>query len=313
MPFPHGCGTGVNADVIKNISDSEFEEIGQSVNGKVFALKDKNHPLYKEEYRMKITSWTEYFDQVNPGKSKPTFEEYVAKNPLIFFKDPWNRWVVLGEYDYQLMGGCGKPVIYLYPAKPTEVTVQMTSAIKFDTTIPEYQGGWRVLANSDGRLVNLNNNSCTGIDATRFGSEYALEACRKNSYPYLYWSGRILDRTYPEITQGWVIEPKATKEFLDRKLNEVGFSKQEKNDFMEYWVPQLENVKSPYIRVGFFGNREMDKLAPMTIAPQPDSYYRLFLDWTPLSKKPTNELRPQTIEKVVRRGFTVVEWGGLKK
>ena len=51
--------------------------------------------------------------------------------------------------------GCGgKPVIYLYPEEPTEVTVKVDIDGVFTSTYPAYGNGWTVTAQPDGTLTD---------------------------------------------------------------------------------------------------------------------------------------------------------------
>lgn len=314
VAIPAGCATDANTLVVKNISGADLQEIGDSPRGKLFSLKDKDHALYATQYKIKTGYEDETFMEVNK-RSKPGIEEYAGKNPLLFLQDYWGRWVMLGEFDFLLPGGCGKPVVYLYPTKPTEISVSFTSHINFDVAIPQYVNGWNVLAQPDGTLTDLQPEAtdCSSIDVTRKGSEYAKEACLANSYPYLYWAGQSTEREYPEITKGWVVERGNLVSFINDKFNEIGFTQREKQDFMSYWLPEMLKKNAAYYRVSFLQNSQVNQIIPMQIIPQPKSYYRLFMDYEPLSSKPSVDIEPQDLGRIVRDGFTVVEWGGLKQ
>jgi len=214
-----------------------------------------------------------------------------------------------------LPGGCGKPVIYLYPQKTTQVSVKFNVPVQFTADIPKYDDSWQVLANPDGSLQNLKSNqaTCSRIDFTKKGSEYAQKACETNNYPYLYWAGNIYSQKYPGITKGWVVAKDDLNDFLQNKLSEIGLSLNEKKDFMEYWLPDMLSKNSPYYRLSFLQTNELNYLFPMTVEPKPDTIFRIFLDYLPLSQKPTQEILPQSLNKLVRNGFTFVEWGGLKR
>jgi len=314
--FPAGC---VIMDyTLKNISDGELEKVASKNNKSLFALKDKNHPLYKVQYSRKVEQSKEFFSQINSGVKKPNYQEYVASNPLLFFKDGFNRLSVVGEWDYRLYGGCGKPVIYLYPQTTQEVSVKFTTPINLTTDIPKYNllSGWKVLATPDSQLTDLQPQftNCDNLDSSHFGSEYAKISCQKNNYPYLYWSGNRLGVEYPKMDKGWIIEKKNLSEFLDSKLDEMGLNAKEKSDMIEYWLPYLANKTGDYFRLSFLQTKEMNQIAPMNITPRPNTVFRIFLDWDNYQAKPGFELQPQNLDKLSsRNGFTVVEWGGLKK
>lgn len=312
--LPQTCAIDVNTFLVKNITSTDLEGFGFSKFGEVFMLKNKKHPLFKIQYDTKFSEGQGYYKDYKEAKA-PTLEEYINQTPLVFFKDYWGRWVMLGEYDYYTPGGCGKPVVYLYPTTPTKVNVQITTPIRFETTIPNYQNGWTVMAYPDGNLVDLHPEAtnCKDIDVTKKGSEYAYDACRNNSYPYLYWTGTSTEKSYPRINGGWIVERNNLKQFMSSKLDEIGFNANEKRDMLEYWLPHMERKNAPYYRISFLQTSEMNSIAPMRITPAPKSTYRLFLDYLPLSEMPVNKPEPQKLAKVVRNGFTVVEWGGLKR
>ena len=66
---------------------------------------------------------------------------------------------------------------------------------------------------------------------------------------------------------------------------------------------------APYYFVTFMGNSVMDELAPLNITPKPDTIIRVLMDFTEL-KAPIS-VEGYNIRTPVRKGFTVVEWGGV--
>jgi len=317
VAFPGACATTLNTAVM-NVGDTDLEQIGAVGNLALYKLKDANHPLYSLAYKNKIdyydidpTSW----DQMNKNIKKPTLGEYVNQNPLLFIKDHWQRWVALGEYDIMLPGGCGKPVIYLYPESPTNVSVKFDAPVQFTVDIPKYADSWQVKAYPNGDLVNLKPEltDCNQIDSTKKGMEYAKLACQNNTYPYLYWAGSILSKNYPEISKGWVVAQSDLSSFIQAKLFDMGLNTKETNDFMEYWLPDMLAKNAPYYRIAFLQTSDLNLLFPMTVSPKPDTTFRIFLDYLPLTDKPTILPEPQSLDKLQRVGFTLVEWGGLKQ
>jgi internalin A len=281
---------------------------------------DKSHPLIKKVYATKDQLKEQANDPVTfelDGKTvpQPSLATYAAKNPVLLEKDYWGRLIALGEYDYTRPGGCGKPVLYLYPTTPTKVNVSFAAPMELDVNIPTYHNGWSVLAQPNGQLTDLQPQftNCSTIDASKAGSEYAKQACASKTYPYLYWSGNSLTGDYPSVQEGWVVAKADLASFMNKTLDSVGFTKQEKADMLEYWLPQMQAKNSPYYKISFLQTAEMNRIAPMNITPAPQSLYRLFLDFTPLQSNSGISLKPQTLNKVVRNGFTAVEWGGLKR
>lgn len=310
LAIPSACAFDVNTWVLKNVSDSDFKKIGTSPDGDIFALTDPNHELYKMEYKAKVSGTPDDAWGYTKNPPKPSFSDYVAKNPMLFFKDFWGRWSAVGEYDYKLMGGCGKPVVYLYPEKETLVSIHFLSRMQLTTAIPSYQNGWNIMARPDGTLSEIGTRTDCSQIAPKFGSEYAPNACKDNSYPYIYWAGNSIERTYPQPDGGWVISASQLSRFMNDKLDEVGLSTKEKADMLSYWLPEMQKSDSPYYRISFLQTMEMDQIAPMLILPKPQSFSRIFLDYLPLVQKPSQNLLPQKLERIQRDGFTVVEWGG---
>ena len=316
IAVPYICGIDVDTPIIQNIADDELILFGTAFGHELFTLKDLEHPFYKLAYRNKMLMSKEEFEAVNTDMKKLSFEEYVAKHPLLFLKDFWGRWTAVGEYDYKMIGGCGKPVLYLYPEEPTDVSVSFAKPMEITYSIPTYQADWYVRAYPDGTLTDLlpENTDCTAIDATKHGSEYAQTACENNQYPYLYWAGNRIGMKYPINPHiGWIVSNQELPMFLDTTLDTIGFTEKEKEDFLSYWVPVLLEKDAAWYHVRFLQTSDMNMFIPMEIHPTPDRYYRLFLDWMPLSDKPAIPVAPQQLDTIVRKGFTVVEWGGLKQ
>lgn len=305
--------------VMKNISDDELVKIGSYQGRDVYKLKDANHPLYTLLYNFKLSygfSWEDHWFTIDePNPKAPSLSHYVDTNPLLFVKDPWGRLIAFGEAYYMNGDGCGKPVIYLYPQTTQKVSVKFDSPMDLTTDIPTYHDGWIVQAEPNGKLTDLQPQftHCDAIDSAHVGSEYAHDACLTKTYPYLYWAGKSLSNTYPTIDRGWVIERENLQNFLDQTLTKVGLNEKEKFDMLSYWVPVLEKKKAAYYRISFLQTIQMNTLAPMTISPRPDVLFRIFLDWKPLTTRPTVDLLPQNLNTLHRKGFTVVEWGGRQR
>lgn len=177
----------------------------------------------------------------------------------------------------------GKPVIYLYPEKETDCRVTVDYP-RFSYTYPTYEDGWNVTAFPDGRLINKKDNS---------------------EHYYLFWEGNErIDWSYEE---GFVVKGEDTETFLREKLAFMGLTPREYNDFITYWVPQMKN--NPYNLITFAGE-QYEKLAPLTVTPQPDSVLRVHMVYKPLKEK--MEIKEQILKPFERKGFTVVEWGGTR-
>ena len=124
-----------------------------------------------------------------------------------------------------LLTGCTdmrdeKPVIYLYPEQAQEVYVQLELDGEFTCTYPEYDNGWKVKAYPDGTL----RDQVTGKE-----------------YNYLFWEGT--SETEYDLSRGFVVEGKDTAGFLEEKLAYLGLNEKERNEFIVYWLPRMEDNK----------------------------------------------------------------------
>lgn len=176
-----------------------------------------------------------------------------------------------------------KPIIYLYPDNETEVEVKLNKKELLTTTYPKYNDSWSVLAKPNGTLIDKN----TG----------------RNLYG-LYWEGK----NYPSsvTNEGFVIKGEDTASFLEEKLEILGLNEREAEEFIIYWLPQMEHNKYNYIK--FTERSVIDKYMPLEITPKPDTLIRITMEFKPLTEK--INVKEQKLEKVERKGFTVVEWGG---
>ncbi|MCL2671323.1 MAG: hypothetical protein FWF10_04730 [Clostridiales bacterium] len=175
-----------------------------------------------------------------------------------------------------------KPVIYLYPEKPIEATVQLRYKGTLDFTYPSYDNGWRVKASPDGTLIDL-----------RDGREYS----------YLFWEGH--NEADYDFSRGFVIKGEDTVAFLQEKLAYMGLLPKEYNEFIVYWLPQMQN--NAYNLITFQGEAYINT-AELIIAPAPDSILRVFMVFLPLDAP--IQIEEQTLSPFTRTGFTVIEWGG---
>lgn len=174
-----------------------------------------------------------------------------------------------------------KPVIYLYPGEALEVSVKLDFG-GVTCTYPEYkEGGWNVTAYPDGTLIDS----------------------KGNEYSYLYWEGQ--SNAEFDFSEGFCVKGSDTAEFLRWALSEQGLTPREYNEFIVYWLPQMQD--NAYNIISF--QREIyEQSAPLSITPAPDSIKRVFMAYYPSDSE--KEISPQTLTGFDRSGFTVVEWGG---
>lgn len=206
-----------------------------------------------------------------------------------------------------------KPAIYLYPQKPTKIDITLSKTILIGTNIPKYHNGWNVMAYSNGKIIDLQPKytDCNKLKQNKVGFEYAYNACINNNYPYIFWDGRQITKPVPKKQEGWVINQSEIQTFLNEKLDKIGFNSTEKIDFISYWQYKLHQQNSKYYFIYFLQNEEVDDYAPMNINPKPNSINRILMIVQPIGKP--IKVNEQKLQKISRRGFSVVDWGGILK
>lgn len=194
-----------------------------------------------------------------------------------------------GHYDptvqnfvYEFLGAYAKPVIYLYPTETTDVSVKVLLDGELTCTYPDYRDGWNVTASPDGTLID---------NAT--GKEYYC----------LYWEGESAAEW--DMSKGEVVSGKDTAAFLEEKLSEIGLSPRERNEFIIYWLPRMQDNEYNYIT---FQTEAYSAAVPLEVTPQPDSVLRVFMVYASVPEY--FETQPQQFGGFERNGFTLVEWGG---
>jgi len=290
--------------------DKELTVVGKTIRGdSIYEIVDKaNNTLYQKDFENIYNLEQNYNDNsesivtsseqliyslnksdfFNPAKNKK-YKNYLDSVPFIFWKDEFGNWRVYARAYYwqqqtkMNMAECGKPVIYLYPQKDTNVNVQVAPNGGLTVVDPFYpSSGWDVLATPESVLTNTDGKT----------------------YPYLFWEGKAYGMNIPN--QGFVLKREQMGKQMTALLAKLGLNAKETKDFLEFWQSKLE--EKDFAFVTFLPQSEFDSLAPLTVSPQPDKVIRVFMIYEPLDS--FVKVAPLKIETPVRSGFTVVEWGG---
>ena len=180
-----------------------------------------------------------------------------------------------------------KPVIYVY-GYDGEVSVKLDSETeqRLTCTYPAYNNGWVVNASKDGKLTDKSGKV----------------------YDYLFWEGKPTSTL--RITDAFCIKGSDTASFLEEKLTILGLNDREKNDFITYWLPQMQG--NPWNIISFKTD-EYEEAVGLTVDPAPVNKIRVLMLWYPWISK-INYTEP-TLKPVVvdRTQPTIVEWGGLRQ
>ncbi len=281
---PSGCGSGAYVyDKTSEINlTNDLIGIGKTARGDtIYGFKNVNNPILKDYYENNY--WVE------DGQEKKNPEDFLKMNPIVFWADFFGRILAFYRGDIIPPAECGKPVIYLYPEKPMNVSVQVFPGNGFSYTDPEYKNGWNVFADTKSNLRNIADGK---------------------TYPYLFWEGAG-KTPYETPKQGFVVAKDDLNNFFDEKLFQLGLIEKERNDFKEFWIAKMLENEKPYYFVTFLSKRYMDNLAPLSIVPKPDTVIRVLMDYRGLDEY--MEVPGFAIKTPQRKGFTAVEWGGFLK
>ena len=176
-------------------------------------------------------------------------------------------------------------IIYLYPTEDTKLTVNLGYEDKITCSYPQYTTCWNVLAKTSSDLIDLNTN--------------------RSLYALYYESESVYD--FKIQKDGFIVRGSDVSEFLEEKLAILGLTEREAEEFIVYWLPQLQKNEYNYIR--FATIEEINKNMPLEFSVEPDTLVRILMTYKGLDKP--IDVEEQQLETPERKGFVAVEWGGV--
>ena len=180
-------------------------------------------------------------------------------------------------------GGYCKPIIYLYPTTETEVNVKLWTPKNLSHTYPKYNSEeWR-------NVIAQPNWNLEDMDTWR--KLYAL---------YREWKSD----NETNFDEWFVVAWKDIIPFLEEKLAILWLNEREAEEFIVYWLPQMEDNEWNLIK--FETIEEQNENMQLNITPKPDTVIRVMMDWKAI-EEPV-EISEQYLTTPKRNWFTVVEW-----
>lgn len=178
-----------------------------------------------------------------------------------------------------------KPIIYFYPEEEMDLSVTFVNEEMLTTTYPKYDGCWNIHLKEDGTFT------VPGSDREYYGLYY-------ESIPNFECT----------FETGFYVTSENAASFLEEKMDYMGFTNRETDEFIMYWLPILERNEQSLVY--FEQTEERNEESPLIFSTAPDTLIR-----TCIHIKKVNapvDMVPQELTHVERSGFTVTEWGGLE-
>jgi len=209
------------------------------------------------------------------GLSDAAISKYSCKGKLV---DEIKRICVRPDFP-NFPPGVKKPAVYLYPLQESKVSVAVDLKGIITKSEPNYYKGWEVVAEPNG-LIN-------------------------GKYDYLFYEAQLEQLQLPK--EGWVVEYKELENWFNLNLRKLGLNEKEIYQFKEYWLAELPFER--YYEIKLLDDNFLKENMNLVIDPKPMTVIRRNFYFKPLESQIILE-QPNIITPE-RKGFTVVEWGGL--
>ncbi|NOR86649.1 MAG: hypothetical protein GQ527_03480, partial [Bacteroidales bacterium] len=149
-------------------------------------------------------------------------------------------------------------------------------------SIPEYVNGWEFVVDTNGLI--------------------------DNTYSYLFY-----ESTQPDVwqrTDGWTIQATELDFFFRENMNSYGFYGQEIDDFIDYWIPRLDDYT--FYSIYPQSKELINTVIELDFSEQPEHLLRLFYVIEGHNQL-QNELNEPSIDSFNREGYFATEWGVIIK
>ena len=178
-----------------------------------------------------------------------------------------------------------KPIIYFYPEEEMDLKVTYVEEERLLTTYPKYDNGWDMHLKEDG------NFTIKGSDR-----EY-----------YALYFDEIGDFEW-DWSEGFYVTKENAITILEEKMDYIGYTNREVDEFIMYWLPVLENNEKSLIY--FEQTEERNEECPLEFSVTPTSLIRTLIHIKKVDEE--TPIKEQELRHYERTGFTVVEWGGVE-
>ncbi len=176
-----------------------------------------------------------------------------------------------------------KPNIYIYPTQieQLQIKVLFLQGGRIINSEPLYENGWNISVDTSGTI--------------------------NNKFRYLFYECKLPNRF--QTNKGWLVARNDLTLFFNENMKKFGFNDVEIKDFIEYWIPIL--TKYQYYLIYPQKTDIINQLLELQISKEPDSIQRLYYLFKGVNMDEIGNLQEPQISEFTRKGFAVVEWGGI--
>ncbi|OGG27336.1 hypothetical protein A2960_00005 [Candidatus Gottesmanbacteria bacterium RIFCSPLOWO2_01_FULL_39_12b] len=181
---------------------------------------------------------------------------------------------------------CHDSPLYLYPQKTSNIRIKPIVSGQIQYEWPKLTGNlWQVVAFPDGELISKENISFDKIE-------------------YSYTTSLVRS---PE--KGLIAKAAQLESVLSSYASKVGLNEREANDFISFWIKELNKVPSPYYFISHYDKETASKIMSFDINPRPDTFIQVVMYFKPLNN-PISVSPPVFNPVPLRSGFVAVDWSG---
>lgn len=231
-----------------------------------------------------------------------TYESFSTDLMPIFRVIKWegDRYFLFPAHGYEWFTSAElcKPLVYIYDifSRKNRLSIWFPQWGNFTKIIPDFSGkqSWDFHSDSQGVIMVEN---------------------KTQPFEYLYYSARVPDYLYN--TWWWQVYGRDIHAFFDEKLDFIGMTSWEKNEFINYWIPEFHPDVLYFVSFKF--DTAIDHYVTLDFSQKPLRQMRILLEAYPVDRVNNSFLWPHVGTKLDAlllkhfdrsHIFDVFEWGG---
>ena len=187
--------------------------------------------------------------------------------------------------------GSGSPYVYVYTKTAQKMQINLPKSVTY-TNPSLSENSWIFTSYPEQTLTFAD-----GITKSKLYYEYDKKVFN-STLP-----------TFKKSQKGFLVDKDELAGFVSALAKQTGLNATEETDLLVEMTREARKVSTDTLKVGLIDRQTVDKILPVSINPQPQSFTRVFFYLT--SATGQEKLTAPLIQKVTRDGDTVVEVGVL--